>query len=331
MKKRLIATMLTGFAAVATMLGSATKSFAYDKERWLYEENSEIMADEDGEEYWYLDGKIHEGCTAELGMYIYVDNTAQGLYDSVYERNYYVFDCYTNVPEEDIAAGRNYIHLCKEISLLGINPCAELEYGNVYFYSETIEPGDYTFCFPNAEGSNGIMALSRDYKSCMVGSSNSYYTEADAEQKNYEVVHVPDKDGTNVYMYFGGEDWARRPEVIAEYAEWAEENYETWLQKTADFYSIPENVSKMPDEVREMLGDRIKTADPTPTPVPTEDTFVPSEEDTRVVSVSNDIVDESELGTETPEGEEKSGFGKFGIIAIIAAIVGVVVVVRKLL
>ncbi len=332
MKKRLMKSVMTGLLSISMLLGPATQSFAWDKDTWL-DEGAEIMADEEGNEYWYLDGRLHDGCTAYLDMWIYVDNSSQGFYNSSYDKFYFTFEGYSNIPQEYIDDGKTSMHFCKEFMLMGDEPTYELEYGNIYSVGhgfDMIEPGEYTFCYPNGEGNNGLYVLSQDFRSPMVGASNAYYTQADVEQGNYEIVNVDDALGATVYMYYGSDEWMNRPEVMKEYIDFAKKSYEQRLEKLQwDYYDAPYAPEEVPESVAKLLGDmseKIKPEEPTPT----EDTFVPSEEDTRQVSISESVVEEEELTGEAPVSEEKKGSGKTIIIIIAACVIGFILI-KKIL
>ncbi len=319
MKKRFSRMMAIAIGAML-LLTPATPSLAYD------EDDYDIGVDEKGEEFWYLDEYMHPNCSEELLIYLYVDNSIQGLYDGLYDKSYLTFDCYTNLPERYEKEGRNCIHLCKEFFLQEMTPSFELEHGDIYLLSDHIEPGTYTFCFPNAEGNNSIRVLSNSLQSPMVADSNAYYTEADAEENNLEVCTVrADGFGYPIYAYFGNEEWSSDPEVLYEFLDWAKENYAEFEKMRDDFYEI--NQMEIPDNVSPIL-DNLSNLGQEET---VSDNFVSANGPTRVISTSTNVLEggfpESDRGQKE---EKKNNTAGIVVLAIIVAVsVGAYAFIKK--
>lgn len=305
--KRGISKLLTLLAGV-TMLLSPISGYAYDRDDF------DIGVNEEGDEFWYLDGTIHESCQVPISFYIYVDNSAQGFYDGLYDRAYYTFDCYTNIPEERGDGEKiSSIHLTKDFFLTELEPRENLEKGDIYYLEDRIEPGDYTFCFPNAEGNNGIRTLSRDFKSPMVTDSNNYYVDTDITNKNYEVVTVYDQIGVNVYMYYGNDEWSSDPTVMSEFISWAQTNEKNWETRVMD--RVRSTGIDTPFG-KEDLSELKQVGQPTPTPV---DDFVPANGPTRVTSTSTNVLEEFPETKAPVEEEKKSPLGVIILLALVAA------------
>lgn len=305
--KKIINRILTGVLSASVLL-APINSLAYDRDDY------DIGVNEEGDEFWYLDYSTHDGATAPITFYIYVDNSARGFYDGLYDRAYYTFDCYTNIPDERGDGTKiNSIHLCKDFFLQGADPMESLSKGDIFILNDRIEPGEYTFCFPNAEGNNGIRTLSRTFMSPMTTDSNNFYVDTDIDQGKLEVVTVPDNVGVNVYMYYGNDEWSSDPVVMSEFINWAQDHEETWRMNVMQRYR--DTGLELPDGVEDVVGSLVRAADPTPTPV---DDFVPASGPTRVTSTSSNVLDEfPEM--KAPQEEKKSALGPLILVLLVSA------------
>ncbi len=302
------------FAGMMSLLLFITPMFSYAYDPDDYEIR---INDETEEEYWYLDGSIHDGCTATLSMYVYMDNSSQGFYDGLYDKAYYTFNCYTNIPEKRLHDDEpvDYIHLCKPFILMGKDPIAELEHGSIYFIRDSIEPGDYTFCFPNAVDSNNLRVLSRDFKSPMTSDSDAFYTEGDVVKGSLEVVSVSEDVGVNVYAYFGGDEWSSNPEVLKEYAEWAKENEKDWEESTGEFL---EAIGKKTPASKRMALKKAVVKEPTPTPI--IDDFVPADGPTREVVTETTVLENVPDDMKKADQKKDSGASS-GVLLVVGLVV----------
>lgn len=264
---------------VTSTLLTPINSFAYEEDDYYIGENEET-----GEEYWYLDDNDNTKDTINVDFYIYAQK--EDVNYSTY-KSYYTFDGFSDLPE-----GYDRIHFCKEFLIAGNNPVVDLEHGSVFCFQFNLEPGEYCFSFPNAEGNNTIRTLTRDFNSPMVGAG--YYTSEDYAKGNIEIVTLKEGRGVyRIYSYFGSDEFINDKDSLIEYRTWAKENDEGWDETVKEFYG--EDAAEKEAVLKELVN---------PTVVPEEETvsedFVPSEG--RVVSSETVVVEETE---EEPVKEDK--------------------------
>ena len=301
MKKKLFS-FLTATLSISTVLGSSIMSYAYEEDDFNIGIN-----EESGEKYWYLEQNDDELATCNVIMYILVDKNDLGYISS---QSYYTFDAYTNIPDNCES-----IHLCHKFLILGQDPYATLENGYVYLTQMWVEPGDYTFSFPNASGNNDIRVLTGDFESPMVGKGH-YISEKDP----LEVVNisgVKEAGTVHLYAYLGSDEWCDNEEMLDEYKRWAKADSEEYKENLIATYGEKAITDNNLSEKEQILEEEEVVEE--------KEEFVPTEGDTRSVSIETSEIVPEEPETKTPSKLKSiliavAGFGiiiGFGVFAFI--------------